>query len=299
VRALAVSLAALAGCAELGVISDGTSVSVGKPSRGYILDGIRLPDRGDGFFTREVWQTRDQRYGTEELIDLIVAVSRRLAPRIGGTRLVVADLSGRGGGAAHLWHRSHQSGRDVDLVYFMRDRDGKPMEADAMHVFDANGVARDGSGITVDIPKMWLLAKELATAPEAPVQWLFIYEPIAAKIVDYAVAAGEPEPLVAKVRSALKQPGDSARHDDHMHVRIYCSEADRMYGCLDFGPSELLEARELEIAALGATISNALSGGSAVSASASGLAPPAIGRGALGHSNFESLGRLLRARSRK
>ena len=49
---VALALLALAGCAELGVISDGTSISVGKPSRGHLIDGSRLPDRGEGFTTR-------------------------------------------------------------------------------------------------------------------------------------------------------------------------------------------------------------------------------------------------------
>src|SRR5258705_406585 len=89
----------------------------------------------------------------------------------------------------------HTDGRACPrLVSFMGDGAGRPLEAAAMHVFDPNGVGRDGTGITVDTPKMWLLAKELATAPEAPVQWMFIYEPIAAKIIEYAQTAGEPEP---------------------------------------------------------------------------------------------------------
>src|SRR5262245_39224514 len=94
VRCAAVVLALLAGCAELGVVGDGTSISVGRPSNGRIIDGARIPSSGEGFFTREIWATRGQRYGTDELIDLLVAVSRRMVPVAGGTRLVVADLSG-------------------------------------------------------------------------------------------------------------------------------------------------------------------------------------------------------------
>jgi hypothetical protein len=52
--------------------------------------------------------------------------------------------------------------------------------------------------------------------------------------------------VIAKARLALKQPGDSARHDDHMHVRVYCSKGDREFGCVDMGPMELLAEREAE-----------------------------------------------------
>src|SRR4029077_8862468 len=110
-------VAMLAGCAELGVVSDGTSISVGKASNGYLVEGVRLPDRGEGFVTREVWKARGNRYGTDELVDLVVAVARRMRTQVRDVQLVVADISGRGGGERVAFHRSHQSGRDVDLLY--------------------------------------------------------------------------------------------------------------------------------------------------------------------------------------
>src|SRR5262245_48440038 len=112
------------GCAELGVVSDGTSISVGKPSHGYLVAGVRLPDRGEGYVTREVWQLRNNRYGTDELIDLVTAVARRMGTQVHDVKLVVADLSGLGGGEKSAFHRSHQSGRDADLLYYMRDAQG-------------------------------------------------------------------------------------------------------------------------------------------------------------------------------
>jgi penicillin-insensitive murein endopeptidase len=230
----------LAGCAELGVVTDGTAISVGKPSRGYLIEGVRLPDRGDGYLTREVWRARGNRFGTDEVIDLVTAVARRMQARVRGVKLVVADLSGKGGGERSAFHRSHQSGRDVDLLYYMRDAAGQPFEPDAMHVFDAAARAADGSGLTVDVPRTWELVKELVTAPEAPVQWVFMYEPIARRLLEHAQRTGEPEAMIARARRTLKQPGDSARHDDHLHVRVYCSAADRAYGCVDIGPMELL-----------------------------------------------------------
>lgn len=242
----ALVLLALAGCAELGVISDGTSISIGRPSRGHLVDGNRLPDHGEGFTTRPTWSQRGNRYGTDELLDLITAVGRRMKAQFVDTALVVADLSGKGGGESRKWHRSHQSGRDVDFVYYMRDAQGQPFEADAMRAFDASGKARDGSGITIDIPRTWLLIRELVTAHEAIVQYVFIYEPIAVKLLEHAVSKGEPEALIARARMTLKQPGDSAPHHDHMHVRVYCSARDRAYGCVDIGPRELLAEREAE-----------------------------------------------------
>ena len=302
----------LAGCAELGVVSDGTSISVGKPSHGYLIDGVRLPDHGEGFTTREVWRARDNRYGTDELIDLVVGVARRMRRQVPGVPLVVADLSGQGGGERYAFHRSHQSGRDADLLYYLRDASGQPFEPDAMHVFDTGGRARDGSGLTVDVPRTWLLVRELITAPEAPVQWIFIYEPLARRLLDHAARTGEPEALIARARKTLRQPGDSARHDDHMHVRVYCSPTDRAYGCHDIGPMELLAERQAEPSPVSALMAALTAPPAAPPASPSpdGDAPAAEG-GAAGASAGSSsgaaaaagaivpasLGRLLRTRA--
>jgi penicillin-insensitive murein endopeptidase len=288
----------LAGCAELGVVSDGTSISVGKPSRGHLIDGVRLPDRGEGFVTRVVWQSRNNRFGTDELVGLVTAVARRMQPQAPDVSLVVADLSGRGGGERGAFHRSHQSGRDVDLLYYMRDASSQPMTPDAMHVFNAAGRATDGTGITIDVPRTWLLVKELVTAPEATVQWVFMYEPIASRLIDHARKIGEPDAVIVRVRRALRQPGDSARHDDHLHVRVYCQAADRAYGCVDIGPMELYAERQTEPPPL-ADLLAALTAGAPAAAPPSapaGAMLPAAAAASVSASMAPQLGRLLRTR---
>ncbi|MEJ7604081.1 MAG: penicillin-insensitive murein endopeptidase [Kofleriaceae bacterium] len=246
-----------AGCVELGVVSDGTSVSLGKPGNGKIASGVRLPDRGAGYFTRERWRERNNRYGTDELVGLIQAVAKRVHASAREPRLVVADLSGRGGGPVHTWPRSHPSGRDVDLVYFMLDQDGKPIEAETMYELAPDGTALDGSGLRIDIARTWRLVKELVTAHEATVQFVFMYGPFAELLAEHATRIGEPAPLIARARKAMRQPGDSAPHNDHIHVRIYCPAADRAFGCQDSGPLDLLVEREAELAAMDAASRNA------------------------------------------
>jgi penicillin-insensitive murein endopeptidase len=34
----------------------------------------------------------------------------------------------------------------------------------------------------------------------------------------------------------MRQPPDAPPHDNHFHVRVYCSRADRFHGCEDRGP---------------------------------------------------------------
>jgi penicillin-insensitive murein endopeptidase len=238
-RACVLVLAAIAviagsGCAALGVVDDGTSVSWGKANRGTILNPQRLPDDGDGYRVPKRWSERGIRYGTDELIDLIVQVSRRFALDWPDARITVADLSPLRGGPSR-WHRSHQSGRDVDLVFFMTDEAGKPVDPEDMHRFDADGVARGSPKLLFDTPKNWSLVRAIVEHPGSPVQHVFVYEPLAQRMLDHARAIGEPEAIIDRARELLKQPGDSAPHDDHFHVRIMCTPADLAYGCRDYG----------------------------------------------------------------
>jgi penicillin-insensitive murein endopeptidase len=233
----------LAGCAELGVVGDGTSISMGKAHQGYLVDGVRMPDAGEGFVTKEIWRARGNRYGTDELVDLLTGVSRRMHARW-KERIGIADLSHAGGGPVRTWHASHQSGRDVDLLYYVRDKQGNPVEPDKMVQFDEQGRARDSSGYTVDVSRMWQLIREFLLAPEAPVQFLFLYEPLTKRVIEHAQKIGEPDALVQRARKALRQPGSAAPHDDHMHVRIFCPTADKAYGCIDTGPMDLIAGRD-------------------------------------------------------
>jgi penicillin-insensitive murein endopeptidase len=240
------ALASLVGCAELGVVTDGSSISFGRPSRGYLIDGVKLPDKGDGFTTREVWSLRGNRFGTDELVTLLKGVAKRMKKKAKDARLVVADLSNNGGGASLEFHRSHQSGRDVDILYYMRDIENLPVEPEAMIPVDRRLRAVDQSGMTIDVPRTWALVKELLTAEEAMVQYIFMYQPIAESLIDYAKSKNEDPVLITRAMRACKQPGDSAPHNDHMHVRVYCAETDRQFGCVDIGAMELLAERQAE-----------------------------------------------------
>lgn len=232
---------ALAGCAQLGVVSDGTSVSVGRTNGGTMIDPARMPEAGDGFWTPPTWRERGARFGVDELIDLVAAAGRKVSAQYPGTRIGVGDLSRwNGGGAEH--HRSHQSGRDVDLILFATTADGTPVESDTMHVFADDGHSRDGQ-VILDVPRTWAVIRALVTSTQAEVQRIFLYEPLTLLVLDHAREIGEPALIVERARAVLRQPGDSARHDDHMHVRIFCPAGDVPYGCVDAGDLDVQSAK--------------------------------------------------------
>jgi penicillin-insensitive murein endopeptidase len=201
-----------------------------------VIHPVALPPAGDGYWIPPLWRARGHVYGTDGLIDLVVGVARRIAAP-GAPRLAVGDMSPPAGGASSE-HRSHQAGRDVDLLYFMTTPDGAPVDNEQMRHLRADGSSAPGDGARArfDVPRNWQLVRALITAPEAEVQYIFLYEPLSQKLLEYAHAHGEPDSLIARARAVLHQPSDSAKHDDHMHVRIYCAPEDRALGCVDRGP---------------------------------------------------------------
>jgi penicillin-insensitive murein endopeptidase len=232
----------LGGCPRQGVVDDGTSVSWGPSNRGKLMNPDRLPARGTGYWIPPRWNKRGLAYGTDEMTSMVAYLGRRIDERYPGARLSVADLS-RWRGGPSAWHRSHQTGRDVDLLYFARDGRGKPVYLDRMAHFKADGSSKpakkpDGTlepTVHFDDARNWFLIRALMENPVAEVQYAFMYRGLKQRLLDYAKKRGEPADIIAKASYIMRQPGDSAIHDDHMHVRIYCAKTDREVGCVDYG----------------------------------------------------------------
>ncbi len=219
------------GCAQLGVIDDGSSVSWGPSNRGKLLRPTPLPRQGDGFEMAPRWWARGLHWGTDELVSLLAYTGRQLQQESPGPVLGVGDLSLRRGGPSP-WHRSHQTGRDVDLLFFVRDEHGRPANVRLMRAFDEQGRVRGGR-LWFDVERNWILIKTLLGNPVARVQFIFVYEPLEQLMLDYARARGEPGYLIETARNVMQQPGDARPHDDHFHVRIYCDAQDASLGCID------------------------------------------------------------------
>ena len=250
-RAVAVAalLATASGCVGPGYFSDGTSVSVGAFNRGALRRGARLPARGEGWVIPQLWQTRGNNFATDELVAAVEHAARRVRREYPGAILGVGDMSQRGGGS-NVLHRSHENGRDLDLIYYAVDDKGKPvLPADSMPrypFFDLR--ARDPlppeHGVVFgpfstrffDVKRNWALVRALLEEPGIEIQYLFIHARLRERLLAYAAEQGEDPALLERAEAILHQPGDSAPHDDHLHVRIFCAESDRALGCRDVGP---------------------------------------------------------------
>ncbi|HEY4186694.1 MAG TPA: penicillin-insensitive murein endopeptidase [Polyangia bacterium] len=240
---------AFAGC--VGPLAfDGTSESIGWPANGTLRGPARLPFKGDGYVIGEPWRARESNHGSDELVEAIVRASRAVARAYPGSVAAVGDLSrASGGGSAE--HKSHQSGRDVDVFYYAVRPSGAPvMPGNAMIHYDragrsaswspAQGTAApvaDVPEVRFDVRRNWRFVRALLLDPGVEVQWIFVQKDLAARLIQQGHAEGDDPELLARALAIVRQPSDSEPHDDHMHIRIYCDPDDRAEGCVDKGPA--------------------------------------------------------------
>jgi penicillin-insensitive murein DD-endopeptidase len=243
----------LSGC--VGIFAgDGSSISVGSHAKGALLRGTAMPFEGSGYEVHPHWRARSHQFGTMEVVRWLTAVFRNVAEEIPDTTAYLGDISARRGGDAAM-HRSHASGRDIDIFYFTCDGSGQPMLGlPAMLHFGSDGRAErwssGGSGHAIkqpvpearfDVRRNWALVRAMLSNSSAEVQWIFIHRGLADLLLAEAERSGASPALLSRAQVLLHQPTDSQPHDDHMHVRVFCDSDDRPYGCSDKGPRRWLK----------------------------------------------------------
>jgi penicillin-insensitive murein endopeptidase len=218
-------------------LAPGLSGSVGAPHHGVITDAVELPAEGDGFVRYR--KNGENHWGNPRLVRALETAAANVREKMPGVApLVVGDLSGHFGGKIPR-HQSHRSGRDVDLPWFVTTPEGIPVRNPGFVNVAADGLARvEGTDtfVRLDVPREWLLVKELVTSKDADVLWMFCSREVEALLVEYARARGEPMDLVWRAETVLWQPGDSLTHDDHIHLRIACTPEEAVLGCEGGGP---------------------------------------------------------------
>jgi len=248
VLALALASPAAVGCAG-PLAQDWSSASLGTHADGALRRPALLPFDGDGYTVPGPWRERHSNYGTEELVNVVVRAARSVERAYPGSLASVGDLSRRAGGNS-VEHKSHQSGRDVDVFFYATDREGRPTRpGEAMLRFNAEGravrwspphgmrpPARPVPASHFDARRNWAFIRALLTDPDAEVQWIFVQRDLGAMLIRDAALAGEDPALLARAAFVLHQPSDADPHDDLMHIRLYCDPSDRGFGCVDRGP---------------------------------------------------------------
>lgn len=232
-----------AGAVPTAEVADATvgSVSCGAANRGSLSGAVEMPQSGRGFEIPDPWWSRGFRYGTSELVGMLMRAAAVVAAEHPGGVLGIADISNPGGGALR-GHRSHQSGRDADLHFYTLDVAGQPYRPDQhMPYFTYKGRAYYAKAPHwapsiperfFDLARNWAFIKALLHDPYAQLERVFISSRIRRWLLDYAKSIGEPEDLIR--RAAIAMRPDSNSHNDHMHVRVSCPPDDVTLGrCRD------------------------------------------------------------------
>lgn len=192
------------------------SASIGKPSAGQLEGAVPMLE-GPG---RELRPHRVKLWGTAGTVARLDWVLRQWKARYPEHHdILVGNLSYRRGGKVEP-HRTHQSGRDVDLSFIQRWDGIAPVtwqNMDALN-FDPKG--------------NWLLIELLAETGSLAV--VFVDYSLQKLLYDYALETGRyseaelaqwmqyPQGQNTRGRIIQHAPG----HVDHIHVRFACSPSD-------------------------------------------------------------------------
>lgn len=204
------------------VTDDGptASVSVGYPNRGVLRYGVRI---NDDRALRIKEGSRSTRHGTGELVRLIEYAAHEVAFQYPRARLTVGDLSRTHGGRFHP-HKSHQSGRDVDLGFYMLNRRKKPINVHRFIYFNREGLGRQwGQLYRFDDERNWALIESLLSHPSVDIQHIFVTNTIKRRLVRHAVRTKVDPRIIMRAKRVISQPRHGAPHRTHFHVRIFCA----------------------------------------------------------------------------
>ncbi len=206
--------------------------SIGSPTEGHLVGGAHI-EASPYLRIVPVYQgsgARDARWGLEPLVAMIDRAARQVRRQFPQTITSVGHLSREGGGEIER-HRSHESGRDADIAFFVRSARGRQLLASHFVQFRGDGTAPTWPGALFDDAKNWALVAAMVTDPEARVTHLFVASPLRARLLAFAEGAGAPASVRMRAAEVLQQPHGTLPHDDHFHVRIGCPP--HMTGCVE------------------------------------------------------------------
>lgn len=211
--------------------------SIGLPFQGVLAASLSLPPQGPGY---ALLRRPGRNFGTPAMISAIRFAAEEVDRQLPGSTLAVGDLSARQGGRIP-GHKSHRTGRDADLLFYVTTLGGAPIDSPGFRVVGPDGLGQTPGRygnlfFRFDLARNWLLIKALISAPSSEMLWIFVSRPLEALLIEYALARGEDPVLLWQAECLMLQPKNALPHDDHFHIRVGCSPQDAVAGCEDGGP---------------------------------------------------------------
>ena len=190
----------------------GTAMSVGKPNRGRLQRGVKLPDRPKLYDLRRP----DEAYGSSHAVRLLLSAIAQFHAEADYDRpLSIGSMSKQGGGKLRP-HSSHQSGRDVDIRLPVANRKAK------LHY-----VPKKASEI--DWAAAWQLVKAMLDTDD--VEYIFLDHARQRRLYREAKKDGATK---AELERWFQYPNaprtnngiirHSPGHGSHIHVRFGCGK---------------------------------------------------------------------------
>lgn len=185
------------------------TISVGFTDAGRLINAEPFPATGGPWVVVDPPKT----YGTHETIEFLTSVFRAVDKQFpGGPPARVNHISAKDGGWVRP-HRSHQSGRDVDIGFYYKEMPGARV--------------RDRSRY-MDLARNWALIRNIVAMTD--VQLILVDRSIQRVLYNYALSQGENRAWLdtlfhAGAASILKH---ARHHRDHFHVRFYNAYAQEL-----------------------------------------------------------------------
>jgi penicillin-insensitive murein endopeptidase len=194
--------------------------SVGAPNEGKLVGGVKLDTSSGAARVVPAYQRGDTRWGLPALIHMIERSAKKVAKKHPGAVLGVGDVSRKNGGDIFL-HRSHESGRDADIAFYVVDLRGKDLKPDTFVTFQGSIESTSMPGARFDVAKNWALVQAMLEDPGARVSHIFVADPLRRLLLAYAKPRVLPA-LYNRAAAVMMQPSNALPHDNHFHVRISC-----------------------------------------------------------------------------
>ncbi|WNG22164.1 LysM peptidoglycan-binding domain-containing protein [Cystobacter fuscus] len=182
------------------------SISVGFVHSGRMVNSVQFP-RGDAWIV----VSPELAWATQETIDYTTRAIREVrAAYPKAPALRVNQISSRDGGYLRP-HKSHQSGRDVDLGFYYPTVD--PIRAREREKY-------------IDLELNWALIKSLIQHTD--VQMILVDKRVQKVLREYALSKGEDPKWVSSLFGDSALIKHARGHRDHFHVRFYNPRAQEL-----------------------------------------------------------------------
>ena len=180
------------------------SLTIGRTNGGMLINGVQMPQGAR-------WELIDpaHAWGTQETVDALARCIDKVHDQFPSSpKMQIGHISGKRGGPLSP-HRSHQSGRDVDVSYYYNS--------------PTRWFARAHAG-NLDVARTWAFVRALIV--ETDVEMILIDHSLQKLLRDHALSIGEDEPWVDGIfrgqrggRPAIIR--HARGHGTHIHVRFY------------------------------------------------------------------------------